>query len=676
MDKLKMQTVNKADENFKRLAEMFPNAVTEAKDENGEVVRAIDKDVLMQEINTKVVDGNEERYQFTWPDKKKSVLLANAPINKTLRPCREESVDFDNTENLYIEGDNLEVLKLLQETYLGKIKMIYIDPPYNTGNNFVYNDEFGMRNEEWNEVSGNYDEDGNQITGKLEKNTESNGRFHTDWLNMIYPRLKIAKDLLTDDGVIFISIDDNEQENLKKCCDEVFGAQNFIAQLVWEKKKKGAFLSKNYINMKEYIIVYAKNNATFAGLIGEVTSEEETYPCIKTTNARGVRVIKKGIPSKYKEKNYTIAANTRISSGNMELIYLDDVVIQDGILKNDVRVDSNWIYGQDALNKYAKKGLLYITQDNYIRRVVNDERTKMLKDLLTRVGSDGRSLATFEYDKDMNNGGWGTNEDANDELHKLLGQQYLFDFSKPSRLIAKLVQSVTAEKDIILDFFSGSATTAHAVMQLNAEDGGNRKFIMVQLPEETDKKSEAYKAGYKNICEIGKERIRRAGQKIRNEQLEIKNEGYNSSLQTPNSSLDTGFRVLKCDSSNMKDVYYNPAEYEPSLFSSLEDNIKEDRTPEDLLFQVMLDLGILLSSKIQVRSEKVGMRNYSYFDVEDGYLIACFDKNIDEEVITAIAKQKPYYFVMRDSSMANDSVATNFEQIFAAYSPDTVRKVL
>ena len=671
-----MQTVNKADENFKRLAEMFPNAVTEAKDENGEVVRAIDKDVLMQEINTKVVDGKEERYQFTWPDKKKSVLLANAPINKTLRPCREESVDFDNTENLYIEGDNLEVLKLLQETYLGKIKMIYIDPPYNTGNDFVYNDEFGMRNEEWNKVSGNYDEDGNQIAGKLEKNTESNGRFHTDWLNMIYPRLKIAKDFLTDDGVIFISIDDNEQENLKKCCGEVFGAQNFIAQLVWEKKKKGAFLSKNYINMKEYIIVYAKNNATFAGLIGEVTSEEETYPCIKTTNARGVRVIKKGIPSKYKEKNYTIAANTRISSGNMELIYLDDMVIQDGILKNDVRVDSNWIYGQDALNKYAKNGLLYITRDNYIRRVVNDERTKMLKDLLTRVGSDGRSLATFEYDKDMNNGGWGTNEDANDELHKLLGQQYLFDFSKPSRLIAKLAQSVTAEKDIILDFFSGSATTAHAVMQLNAEDGGNRKFIMVQLPEETDEKSEAYKAGYKNICEIGKERIRRAGQKIRNEQLGIKNEGDNSSLLTPNSSLDTGFRVLKCDTSNMKEVYYNPAEYEPSLFSSLEDNIKEDRTPEDLLFQVMLDLGILLSSKIQVRSEKVGMRNYSYFDVEDGYLIACFDKNIDEEVITAIAKQKPYYFVMRDSSMATDSVATNFEQIFAAYSPDTVRKVL
>ena len=306
----------------------------------------------------------------------------------------------------------------------------------------------------------------------------------------------------------------------------------------------------------------------------------------------------------------------------------------------------------------------------------NDERTKMLKDLLTRVGSDGRSLSTFEYDKNMNNGGWGTNEDANDELHKLLGQQYLFDFSKPSRLIAKLVQSVTAEEDMILDFFSGSATTAHAVMQLNAEDKGHRKFIMVQLPEATDEKSEAYKAGYKTICEIGKERIRRAGQKIRNEQLGIRNDADNSSLLTPNSSLDIGFRVLKCDTSNMKEVYYNPAEYEASLFSSLEDNIKEDRTPEDLLFQVMLDLGILLSSKIQVRSEKVGMRSYSYFDVEDGYLIACFDKNIDEEVITAIAKQKPYYFVMRDSSMANDSVATNFDQIFATYSPDTVRKVL
>ena len=651
-----MQTANKADENYRKLAELFPNAVTETIDENGEVVRAIDKDVLMLEISVKVVDGREERYQFTWPDKKKSVLLANAPISKTLRPCREESVDFDNTENLYIEGDNLEVLKLLQETYLGKIKMIYIDPPYNTGNDFVYEDDFAQSTEEYLANSGQFDEDGNRMV----QNTESNGRFHTDWLNMIYPRLRLAKDLLTDDGVIFISIDDNEQENLKKICDEVFGKQNFVAQLVWEKKKKGAFLSKNYINMKEYILVYAKKNSCFNGLVGEKTDEEGTYPCIKTTNARGIRTIRKGTPSKYKECNYTINANTRISSGNMELVYLDALVVENGILQNDVQVDSNWIYGQEALDNFANRGLLYITQDNYIRRIVNDERVKMLKDLLLRVGNDGKSLPIFAYDRNLNNGGWGTNEDANDELHELLGQQYLFDFSKPSRLIAKLLQSTTNGNDAILDFFSGSATTAHAVMQLNAEDGGHRKFIMVQLPEATDEKSEAYKAGYKNICGIGKERIRRAGVKIK-EEAGLAAQG-----------LDIGFRVLKCDTSNMKDVYYNPSEYVRDMFDSLTDNIKEDRTPEDLLFQVMLDLGVLLSSKI----EETTIAGKKVFNVEGNYLIACFDENVTEEVITAIAKQEPYYFVMRDSSMANDSVATNFDQIFATYSPTTIRKVL
>lgn len=671
MDKLKMQTANKADENFKRLAEMFPNAVTEAKDENGEVVRAIDKDVLMQEINTKVVDGKEERYQFTWPDKKKSVLLANAPINKTLRPCREESVDFDNTENLYIEGDNLEVLKLLQETYLGKIKMIYIDPPYNTGNDFVYNDEFGMRNEEWNEVSGNYDEDGNQITGKLEKNTESNGRFHTDWLNMIYPRLRIAKDLLAGNGVIFISIDDNEIENMKKLCDEVYGATSFVAQLVWEKKKKGSFLSKSITNVKEYILVYCKNIDGFEGLIGEINDEEETYPCINAVNKRELRTIPAGIESKYRDKDFFMPKGSEISDTTMSIVLHSDLVIKNGVLAEELTLEGNWRYSQAAMKEYALKKELYITRDLYLRRIVRETRYKTMKDLLSRVGEDTEIAHTGTVDtKNLNSSGWGSNEDADEELRLIFGIQKLMDYPKPVRLILKLLASYRGSDDyIVLDFFSGSATTAHATIKLNAQDGGKRKFIMVQLPELTDEESPAYKAGYKTICEIGKERIRRAGQKIRNE-------SDNSSLQTPNFSLDTGFRVLKCDSSNMKDVYYNPAEYEPSLFSSLEDNIKEDRTPEDLLFQVMLDLGILLSSKIQVRSEKVGMRNYSYFDVEDGYLIACFDKNIDEEVITAIAKQKPYYFVMRDSSMANDSVATNFEQIFAAYSPDTVRKVL
>lgn len=672
MDRLKMQTVNKADENFKKLAEMFPNAVTETKDENGEVVRAIDKDVLMQEISCKVVDGKEERYQFTWPDKKKAVLLANVPINKTLRPVRDDettptgadsngkpycssgSVDFDNTENLYIEGENLEVLKLLQETYLGNIKMIYIDPPYNTGNDFIYEDDFVQSTDEYLQNSRQFDDDGNRLV----KNFDSNGRFHTDWLNIIYQRLKIAKDLLAEDGVIFISIDDNEQENLKKICNELFGSKNFVAQLVWEKKKKGAFLSKNCINMKEYVLVYAKNNQLFEGLVGEVTTEESTYPCIKTTNARGIRVIRKGTPSKFKELNYTIASNTRISKGNMELIYLDELIVEEGVLSQDVRIDSNWIYSQAALDEYSSRGLIYITQDNYIRRIVKEERIKMLKDILTRVGADGKSLSYYKNDRNLNNGGWGTNEDANNELHKLLHKQYLFDFSKPTRLIGKLVQSVSNKEDIILDFFSGSATTAHAVMQLNAEDGGNRKFIMVQLPEVIDEKSEAYKAGYKNICEIGKERIRRAAKKIAEENSEAK--------------FDGGFRVLKCDTSNMKDVYYNPAEYEPSLFLKLEDNIKEDRTPEDLLFQVMLDLGVLLSSKI----EETTIADKKVFNVENNYLIACFDNNVTEEVITEIAKQKPYYFVMRDSSMANDSVATNFEQIFAAYSPDTVRKVI
>ena len=629
MDKLKMQTVNKADENFKRLAEMFPNAVTEAKDENGEVVRAIDKDVLMQEINTKVVDGNEERYQFTWPDKKKSVLLANAPINKTLRPCREESVDFDNTENLYIEGDNLEVLKLLQETYLGKIKMIYIDPPYNTGNDFVYNDEFGMRNEEWNEVSGNYDEDGNQITGKLEKNTESNGRFHTDWLNMMYTRLRLSKDLLTADGAIFVSIDDNEQTNIKKLCEEVFGESNKVAEFVVIRAEGGG-MAKQVIKGHDYLFVYAKDITKFS-------------PLGKPKDIRG-RVIEKDGEKYWIQEDWL-----RKEFGKYGNCHYEEILEFKGQEK------------LDEIDKGLKKGeYILIPKPNGMNvvgklRNIKEDSSKFYS-ILKHLSANGiKDLKSLDLDK-------------------------FFSYPKPVSLVQELVAGMTIfsskKNDIILDFFSGSATTAHAVMQLNAEDGGNRKFIMVQLPEETDKKSEAYKAGYKNICEIGKERIRRAGQKIRNEQLGIKNEGDNSSLQTPNSSLDTGFRVLKCDTSNMKEVYYTPAEYEPSLFSKLEDNIKEDRTPEDLLFQVMLDLGILLSSKIQVRSEKVGMRNYSYFDVEDGYLIACFDKNIDEEVITAIAKQKPYYFVMRDSSMATDSVATNFEQIFAAYSPDTVRKVL
>lgn len=666
-----MQTVNKADENFKKLAAMFPNAVTEAKDENGEVVRAIDKDVLMQEISCKVVDGNEERYQFTWPDKKKSVLLANAPINKTLRPVRDDettptgadsegkpycssgSVNFDNTENLYIEGDNLEVLKLLQETYLGKIKMIYIDPPYNTGNDFVYNDEFGMRNEEWNEVSGNYDEDGNQITGKLEKNTESNGRFHTDWLNMIYPRLRLAKDLLVENGVLVISIDDNEIENMRQCCNDVFGESNLVNCFIWNCSTAGGIRPKFASKTHEYILVYAKNKNALDMIYAPLSSD-----AIKMYTQKDEKGLYRDKDFVFKNKSTNVNQKYGIECPDGEVVYPKDGYI--------------YRFIHSKFEEALQEKMVSFKKTNTGPLVTSEGKQAHWNIYIRKyLGSAMGAPSTLIPKEMMSIYNIGTQC-----VQNLFDGVRVFDNAKPVDVITYLVNMLTFNSDTILDFFSGSATTAHAVMQLNAEDGGNRKFIMVQLPEETDKKSEAYKAGYKNICEIGKERIRRAGQKIRNEQLGIKNEGDNSSLQTPNSSLDTGFRVLKCDTSNMKDVYYNPAEYEPSLFSSLEDNIKEDRTPEDLLFQVMLDLGILLSSKIQVRSEKVGMRNYSYFDVEDGYLIACFDKNIDEEVITAIAKQKPYYFVMRDSSMANDSVATNFEQIFAAYSPDTVRKVL
>jgi adenine-specific DNA-methyltransferase len=624
MDKLKMQTANKADENFKKLAALFPNAVTETINENGEVVRAIDKDVLMQEISCTVVDGKEERYQFTWPDKKKSVLLANAPINKTLRPCREESVDFDTTENLYIEGDNLEVLKLLQETYLGKVKMIYIDPPYNTGNDFVYEDDFAQSMDEYLANSGQYDEDGNRMV----QNTESNGRFHTDWLNMIYPRLKLAKDLLTDDGVIFISIDDNEQENLKKCCDEVFDGQNFVAQLVWER----AFSPKNdarfVSNSHDYVLMYAKDITQF--VIGRLPRTEEANARYSNpdNDPRGV-----WMSSDISVKTYNAECDYPITAPSGRVI--------------EPPAGRCW--------SLSKKAFLERLQDNRIWFGPDGNGVPRIKRFLTDLKHEGMAPTSIMFFKDV-----GHSQEGAQEVSKLLDGGF-FSGPKPQRLMQRLLTLANLKSDsVVLDFFSGSASTAHAVMSKNAEDGGHRKFIMVQLPEVTDKKSEAYKAGYKNICEIGKERIRRAGKKIKED----------NPLTAQN--LDIGFRVLKCDTTNMKDVYYNPADYKFSMLSAFEDNIKEDRTPEDLLFQVMLDLGVLLSSKI----EETTIAGKKVFNVEDNYLIACFDSNVTDETIKAIAMQKPYYFVMRDSSMANDSVATNFDQIFATYSPDTVRKVL
>ena len=689
MDKLRMQTANKADENFRRLAAMFPNAVTETINENGEVVRAIDKDVLMQEIACTVVDGNEERYQFTWPDKKKSVLLANAPINKTLRPCREESVDFDTTENLYIEGDNLEVLKLLQETYLGKIKMIYIDPPYNTGNDFVYEDDFAQSTDEYLANSGQYDEDGNRMV----QNTESNGRFHTDWLNMLYPRLKLAKDLLTDDGVIFISIDDNEVENLLKCCGEVFGDCNFVAQIPWRKRTAKSDVPFGVSQDYEYIICFAKSSNFSASVEGKERKYYET-PDFAGRPWR-VHDLTKQTTASERPNSYFTIVNPKTGE------------------QYPANPNRTWAITEDTFRTYYAENRIVFPGDYDFLSIQKPVLRYWKEDDMKKAGDKfGKVAVSTKLPDNI-----GMSQDGTKEITSLLGTK-VFSFPKPSALIKYLISTSTEKNDLVLDFFSGSATTAHAVMQMNAEDGGHRKFIMVQLPEKTDEKSEAYKASYKTICEIGKERIRRAGEQIKSgieeygyslRKLKTEGKPYKLAMRrdddenvdpgcisnpeivtgvqtdlydTPKNleqiqkemaeSLDIGFRVLKCDTSNMKEVYYNPAEYEASLFSHLEDNIKEDRTPEDLLFQVMLDLGVLLSSKI----EETTIAGKKVFNVEDNYLIACFDSHVTDETITAIAKQKPYYFVMRDSSMANDSVATNFDQIFATYSPDTVRKVL
>ena len=645
MDKLKMHTPNRADDNFKKLAELFPNAVTETINENGEVVRAIDKDALMQEISCTVVEGNEERYQFTWPDKKKSVLLANAPIAKTLRPCREESVGKDGTpggfdsENLYIEGDNLEVLKLLQETYLGKIKMIYIDPPYNTGNDFVYEDDFAQSTEEYMANSGQFDEEGNRLV----KNLDSNGRFHTDWLNMIYPRLKIAKNLLSDDGVIFISIDDSEANNLKNACDEIFGAANFISQLIWQNKKGGGNDSKYIAIEHEYILVYARNKA-------ELTDFYEAYSGDYIKRYKEEDEIGRFFWDTFKRKS---------GKQYYPIICPDGTVLQYDDDGNPI----SWLRSKARFESDVKAGEVRIVK-------LGEKWSVQFKQRIP-LGKTPRSIFTTETvltDK-------GTTSTGSNDVYEYFKKD-VFSNPKPVELIKFLLGFGLQKDDIILDFFSGSATTAEAVMRSNTE-GKGCKYILVQVQEDIDPMLNSTSANAKRVAEnavsildelnrphiipeLAKERIRRAGKKIKED----------SHLTT--HSLDVGFRVLKCDITNMKDVYYNPADYEADLFDVLTDNIKEDRTPEDLLFQVMIDLGIELSSKI----EETVVAGKKVFDVADGFLIACFDADVTDETIKAIAQKQPYYFVMRDSSLANDSVATNFEQIFATYSPDTVKKVL
>lgn len=672
MDNLKMHSLDGVQRNIELIGKLFPNAITEVK-RNGKVEHAIDFDVLRQELSDSIVEGQEERYQFTWPDKKKAMLAANAPITATLRPVVADSVGKDGTpggfdsENLYIEGDNLEVLKLLQETYLGKVKMIYIDPPYNTGNDFVYEDDFAQRTEDYMGNSGQYDEEGNRMV----TNTESNGRFHTDWLNMIYPRLKLAKDLLADDGVIFISIDDNEIENSLKVCSEVFGKENYLACFPRVTKKAGKTtdaIARNH----DYLLTYAKSSAVKLYLPSH--TDDGFKFSDEFIDTRGKYKLNQTLD--YDSLQYSASLDYPITikgktfyPGQSYEKYLER---QKG---NHARADWAWRWSKELFEFGFKNGFIVIKDYESYSRIY----TKTYQNCRIVKKGNGFQLEYMERTKAISTLEFIENEYSNDNSKKNITQVFdaaVFDYSKPVELLRTITSYATSTSDLVLDFFSGSATTAHAVMKLNAEDGGHRKFIMVQLPEKTDEKSEAYKAGYKNICEIGKERIRRAGKQILSAGGQLSMDRVrldtNSTLNTPNSTLDVGFRCLRLDSSNMENVYYTPDEVSQQDMFSLVDNVKPDRTPEDLLFQVMLDLGVLLSSPIEVK-ESAGKK---VFNVADGFLLACFDHDVTEETVKAIAQMKPYYAVFRDSSMANDSVATNFDQIFETYSPETVRKVL
>ena len=627
MEKLRMTTGNKVDGNIEIIASLFPQCVTEHIGKNGKPELGIDFDKLKVELSKEIIEEGEERYQFTWPDKRVSSRLANTPIDKTLRPDIETSKDFWNTENLYIEGDNLDVLKVLRENYLGKIKMIYIDPPYNTGNDFVYNDDFAQGKEDFESTSGLFDEDGNQVLDPMQRNTESNGRFHTDWLNMIYPRLKVARDLLSDDGVIFISIDDNEVENLRKVCDEVFGENNFIAQLTWEKKYTIANDAKFFSATHDFILCYIKNIENF--IIGKLPRTDEMNAAYKN-------------PDNHPKGPWKATPLHARSGSNADFSF----TFSNGVV---------FTPPSGRFSAYSAEKLKELDENNEIWFGKDGTSTPSRKTFLSELRNDGvvpRTIIPFSEG--------GHNHEADEEVKSLMGGK-LFTSPKPTKLLKLLLRIANCNSDsIILDFFSGSATTAHAVMKLNAEDGSHRKFIMVQLPEETDEKSEARKAGYENICQIGEERIRRAGKKIKEE----------AGLQ--GQDLDTGFRVLRLDSSNMEDVFYTPEDFnEADLFNSV-DNVKHDRSSLDLLFQVMPELDIELSAKI----EEKDVNGKKVFFVDGTYLIATFDMDVNESTVTEIAKMKPQYFVMCDASAANDNVLDNFEQIFNHYSPETIRKIL
>lgn len=696
MDKLKMHTADITDANIQKIGELFPNCLTERLDENGKPERAIDFDKLKQELSKEIVEGNQERYQFTWPGKREAMRLANTPTNMTLRPCREDSVDFDNTENLYIEGDNLEVLKLLRENYLGKVKMIYIDPPYNTGNDFVYEDDYGIDSLEYKSESGNYDEYGNLLASRMQINTESNGRFHTDWLNMMYPRLKVARDLLKNDGTIFISIDDNELFNLKKICDEIFGSDAFVNCIAVKMSEatgvKMNHQKRRFPKLKEYILFYKMRD--FSGFesidkykILDWDKENNIYIDGLTQNDRDVL----------------------ISLEESEIHTQEDVMRANEILRNAKKVSLSKVLSKHNFSSEEEKNeWLFSNSYRIIKTAGSSSLSKVVQklpsipnqEIACAISNDG---VLFFYITDYNR------DTDQPRLRVIFADSNIYknpcDFwqdiktsggvakeggvlykngKKPLQLLNRIVKMCTTENDIVMDFFSGSATTAHSVMYLNSNQKTHRKFILVQLPESLDETIKKVTGDTKKdiqnqiefldsirkphyLTELGKERIRRSGKIIQDYIIEHQNDIF---LKNESFDIDTGFRVLKLDTSNMEDVYYKPEEF--SELQLFEDNVKPDRTPEDLLFQVMLECNLPLSAKI----EKKTIAGKEVFNVNEGYLIACFDKDVNEEVITEVAKQQPYYFVMRDKSLSSDNVADNFEQIFNAYSKDTIRKIL
>ena len=617
MDKLKMHSDDGITQNIDRIAQLFPNCITEIKTSAGDIERAVDFDKLKAELSCPIAEGNTQRYQFTWPDKLEASRLANTPTTSCLRPCRDESVDFDHTQNLYIEGDNLEVLKVLRHTYSGKVKMIYIDPPYNTGNDFVYEDDFACDQEEYLLRSGQKDESGNQLVA----NPKSNGRFHTDWLNMMYPRLKLARELLSDDGVMFISIDDNEIDNLRKVCSEVFGDKNIVAQLIWKRKQGGANDSEHIVVEHEYVLTVAKNIDHLELLLDRTTKiDQKTYPFEDEHGRYNLVTLDK--------------SSIQISQS---LIY--DIVGPDGKVYKPRVINgkqSCWRWGKQKVE--ADYDQLVFKNGNIYTKFYMPE------------GIKPRSLLIDDV--------FGRNAAGGADLKKLFNNSKPFSYPKPVSLIRHLISIACDKEGLILDFFSGSATTAQAVMRMNATDGGFRKFIMVQLPEELSQDSEGFKAGFKNICEIGKERIRRAGAAIKEE------------FGEKAADLDIGFRVLKLDSSNMKDSYYAPAKL--TMASLIDDNLKADRTSEDLLFQAMLETDVLLSEKI----ERLNIGGKEVFSVSDGFVMACFDNELDMETVKEIASKQPSYFITRNASFENDALVDNLDQIFKAYSPDCIVRII